>query len=167
MSESLESLLRSLRDVDGVVGSFVLSRQGALAARDLPEYFDAGALTEVGPRVERLYDAWKSLDAELETASLVFADHRLHLRELGTGFLAVVSSVEVNAPALRMAISMVSRRVGPALEARASVPPPPLPTERTSAERTSTAPRASQPAPAPSPEPDGQKVRMYRGRVVD
>ena len=157
MSESLESVLRSLRDVDGVVGSFVLSRQGALAARDLPEYFDAGALTEVGPRVERLYEAWKSLDTELETASLVFADHRLHLRLVGAGFLAVVSSAEVNAPALRMAISMVSRRVGPVLEARASVAPPlPPVSERTSGARAAHS----------APEPEAPKARMYRGRVV-
>jgi predicted regulator of Ras-like GTPase activity (Roadblock/LC7/MglB family) len=162
MSESLESVLHSLRDVDGVVGSFVLGRDGVLAARDLPEYFDAGALSEVGPRVERMYEAWKSLDTELETASLVFADHRLHLREVGPGFLAVVSSGEVNAPALRMAINMVSRRVAPVLEARASAPPPP-PIAPERVERTS-APRASQPAPAP--EHEGAKPRVYRGSVV-
>jgi predicted regulator of Ras-like GTPase activity (Roadblock/LC7/MglB family) len=156
MSENVQSVLRSLRDVDGVVGSFVLGRQGELAARDLPDYFDAGALSEVGPRIERLYEAWKSLDAELETASLVFAEHRLHVRELGSGFLAVLSNEQVNAPALRMAINMVSRRVSPALAARASTAP-------AAAERTSVAPRASQPAP---PDHDGPKPRMYRGNVV-
>jgi predicted regulator of Ras-like GTPase activity (Roadblock/LC7/MglB family) len=154
MSDDLVSLLQSLRDVDGVVGSFVLSRQGTIAARDLPDYFDAGALSEVGPRVERLYEAWKNLDSELDTASLAFAEHRLHLRELGAGFLVVVSAVEVNAPALRMAINMISRRIQPLLDGRASTPPP---------ERTSAAPRPAQPAAS---EHDAPKPRMYRGNVV-
>src|SRR5262245_52320001 len=104
MSDELGSMLRSLRNVDGVVGSFVLGSGGSLDARDLPDYFDSGALIEVGPRLERLYEAWKSLGSELETASLAFAEHKLHVREVHNGFLTVISASAVNAPALRMAI---------------------------------------------------------------
>ena len=163
MSEDLQSVLRSLRDVDGVVGSFVLSRQGTLDARDLPDYFDSGALLEIAPRIERLYEAWKSLGAELETASLSFAEHKLHVRELGTGFLAVVSSAQVNAPALRMAIGMVSRRLSSALDARASVPAPAE--TRPSAALPAADARAARPS-HPGGEGEGGKPRMYRGNIV-
>jgi len=169
MSEELQSLLRSLRDVDGVVGSFVLGRQGALDARDLPDYFDSAVLLEVAPRVERLYEAWKSLGSELESASLSFAEHKLHLREFGAGFLAVVSLTQVNAPALRMAMGMVGRRLGPALEARDNpYSPRPLAAE--------TRPGAGLPHPGPDgrhtrptqpgTEADPNKARIYRGNIV-
>jgi predicted regulator of Ras-like GTPase activity (Roadblock/LC7/MglB family) len=170
MSEELQSLLRSLRDVDGVLGSFVLGRQGGLDARDLPDYFDSAVLLEVAPRVERLYEAWKSLGSELETASLSFAEHKLHLREFGAGFLAVVSLTQVNAPALRMAMGMVGRRLGSALDAQANpyAPRPLLAGEpRPSAAQTQAAPDGRPTRPTrPAPEPDPSKARIYRGNVV-
>lgn len=156
MGEQLADVLRSLRDVDGVVGSFVLDAQGGIDGRDLPEYFDAGALSEVGPRVGRLYDAWKSVGGELETAALVFAEHKLHVRELNGGYLVVVSAAQVNAPALRMAMAMVSRRIAAAQEARAGAAPASLPAAR-------PAQRPSQ--PGPEPDPHG-KPRVYRGNIV-
>ena len=178
MADDLQNVLRSLRDVDGVLGSFVLDAQGGIDARDLPEYFDPGALVEVGPRIERLYEAWKSLGSELDCAALSFAEHKLHLRELSVGYLAVVSSAQVNGPALRMAMGMVGRRVNAAFDARLSAPPPapshvPSPTPRPAEPRPSTAPpapegRATRPShPHPShPESDGPKPRMYRGSIV-
>jgi hypothetical protein len=169
MNEDVHSLLRSLRDVEGVLGSFVL-RQGGLDARDLPDYFDSAVLLEVAPRVERLYDSWKSLGSELESASLVFAEHKLHLREFGAGFLAVVSVAQVNAPALRMAMGMVGRRLGAALEARAN------PHASRSAGGTDTRASAAPPHPSadgrhsrptqPGPDTDASKARMYRGNIV-
>jgi predicted regulator of Ras-like GTPase activity (Roadblock/LC7/MglB family) len=166
MGEDLQNVLRSLRDVDGVVGSFVLDRHGELDARDLPDYFDSSALLEVAPRIERLYEAWKTLGAELETASLSFAEHKLHVRELNTGFLVVVSAAQVNAPALRMAIGMVSRRLTAALEARAGIPP----------QAAETRPSAAPPAPGHDGRParpaqsasegEAGKPRMYRGNIV-
>jgi len=160
MNEDVHTLLCSLRDVEGVLGSFVLGRSGALEARDLPDYFDSAVLLEVAPRVERLYESWKTLGSELESASLAFAEHKLHLREFGTGFLAVVSLAQVNAPALRMAMGMVGRRLGAALEARAN--PRAAETSHASDGRHS---RPTQPA-LPTLEADPNKARMYRGNIV-
>jgi hypothetical protein len=172
MNEDVQSLLRSLRDVDGVLGSFVLGRLGELDARDLPDYFDSAVLLEVAPRVERLYEAWKGLGSELETASLSFAEHKLHLREFGAGFLAVVSLAQVNAPALRMAMGMVGRRLGPALEAQAN----PYAARAILAGETPPGASSQQPVPegrhsrptqaGAEADPNANQPRIYRGNVV-
>jgi predicted regulator of Ras-like GTPase activity (Roadblock/LC7/MglB family) len=157
MNEDVHTLLRSLRDVEGVLGSFVLGRLGALEARDLPDYFDSAVLLEVAPRVERLYESWKTLGSELQSASLAFAEHKLHLREFGPGFLVVVSLVHVNTPALRMAMGMVARRLAAALEARAN---PRVP--ETGAALDGRHSRPTQPAL----DADPNKARIYRGNIV-
>ena len=123
MTEALMRTLKSLRDVDGIVGSFVVNPDGRLLARDLPSYFDSNVLEEVGPRIHRLYDAWQSAGDELDAATLVFAEHKMHLRELGKSVLAVVSSVAVNAPALKMALGLVSRKLLSDLQSVPALPP--------------------------------------------
>ena len=177
MSDDLHNVLHSLRDVDGVVGSFVIDGEGALDARALPDNIDPRALLAVGPRIERLYEAWRSSGSELDSASLSFAEHKLHLRELPAGYLAVVSSAQVNAPALRMAMGMVGRRVSALLEARTAAPDDTAPALRggaTSTRPAETRPSTAPPAPDgrhsrpshPQPEGDGPKPRMYRGSIV-
>ncbi len=141
MTERLAQVLRMLRDVDGVVGSFVWAKSGSLVARDLPEYFDDELLAEVGPRIQRLYEAFGSAGEPLDAATLVFGEHKLHLRELQPAFVGVLSSLPVNMAALKMALRVVGRRVVDELER----------------------------APAPNePRPDGGPAspRFYRGKRV-
>jgi predicted regulator of Ras-like GTPase activity (Roadblock/LC7/MglB family) len=145
MSETLVQALLALRDVDGVLGSFVIRTDGSVCARDLPDYFENEVLGEVGPRIERLHEAWLSFGAEPEATTLVFAGHKLHLRGIEGGFVGVVSALEVNTPALRMALTMVGRRV--ANEAAAAVPVP-----------------ASVPAPrldTPAPKAPGKPKKLF------
>lgn len=109
MNEIMVQMLRSLRDVDGVVGGFVWTKAGNLIVRDMPEYLDSGLLSEVGPRIERLYEAFRSAGDDLDAGTLVFGEHKLHVRELEAAFVAVLSSAEVNMSALTMALSIVGR----------------------------------------------------------
>ena len=48
-----DSLL-ALRDVEGVLGSFVIDENGALMAKDLPAVFYPELFKDVGPRLLRL-----------------------------------------------------------------------------------------------------------------
>jgi hypothetical protein len=117
MSERMAQLLKSLRDVQGVVGSFVWAKSGALLARDLPEaVLDDGALEEVGQRIARIYEAFAGTGDELDTATLVFADRKLHLREVDSAFIAVLSEPRVNEPALKMALLVIGRGIYEQLE---------------------------------------------------
>jgi predicted regulator of Ras-like GTPase activity (Roadblock/LC7/MglB family) len=149
MSANILQMLKSLRDVNGVVGSFLWVKEGGMLERDLPEYLDAGMLAEVGPRVARLYEAFENAGGELDGATLVFPEHKLHLRELQAGFVAVLSSVSVNMPALRMALNLVGRRIATELQrAPAAVAQPAIAT----------------PTAAPAPAVSEPRPRFYRGQ---
>jgi predicted regulator of Ras-like GTPase activity (Roadblock/LC7/MglB family) len=164
MSEPLTSTLKTLRDVDGVMGSFVWSKQGTVIARDLPEYLPSTVLDEVGPRIERIYDAFRGAGDSLDTATLVYAEHKLHVRELEPAYVAVLSATVVNMPALKMALSLVGRRLTTQL---ASGLPPETATMPVPPPQASIQAEASSPAESPTPAA-GQRVRYYRGsRVVE
>jgi len=112
MSERLIELLRSLRDVEGVIGAFLWGKDGAgLLARDLPGSIDTEMLSEVGPRLERIFEAFEGAGDDLDLATLVFGEHKLHLCELEPAFVAVLSAPHVSLPALKMALHLVGRGV--------------------------------------------------------
>jgi predicted regulator of Ras-like GTPase activity (Roadblock/LC7/MglB family) len=130
---AMEDVLRALRDVDGVHGSFVITLSGSLVARELPSAFDHQLFAEVGPRIARLYETFLSGGEELDACVLRFSEHKLYLRKLATGFIGVLSGVKVNMPALRMVSNLVVRRVDaemsrPTLAPPAPPPPPAPPT---------------------------------------
>src|SRR5690606_30778910 len=52
----IDAALATLKDIDGVYGSFVIDRDGRLKARDLPAVFDEQALGDAGPRIVRLWE---------------------------------------------------------------------------------------------------------------
>ena len=116
----IEDTLRTLRDVQGVYGSFVVSSNGALVARDLPTIFDGDLFAEVGPRITRLYETLGSEGDELESCMLRYAEHKVYLRRMAWGIIGVLSTVAVNMPALRMVANLVIRRIDP--ESQAGTP---------------------------------------------
>ena len=125
MSERLIELLRSLRDVEGVLGAFLWGKGGSgLLARDMP--IDADVLGEVGPRIERIFEAFDGAGDDLEIGTLVFGAHRLHLHELEPAFVAVLSSPSTNVPALKMALHLVGRGVCAELDRQKPKPDVPL-----------------------------------------
>lgn len=101
----------ALRDVNGVLGSFVVDRAGRLVMKDLPAVFDDSLFEEVGPRVVRLGETLGEGGELPETVSLRFAEHRLHVKFLRAGVLATLCNPSVNAAALKMAITLTARRV--------------------------------------------------------
>jgi predicted regulator of Ras-like GTPase activity (Roadblock/LC7/MglB family) len=175
----IEQTLRTLRDVHGVYGSFVVAQTGALVARDLPAAFDDALFAEVGPRVTRLYETFLSGDEELDFCVLRFAEHKIYLRRMTWGTIGILSTVGVNMPALRMVANLVIRKIDPevALSLRPpatdgeSSPPPSLPPsapQPAKASQRTWADPAADTAGGDDVEPDtqGRPVRMYRGRPV-
>jgi hypothetical protein len=109
----LQHALQSLRDIEGVYGSFILDAAGKLLARDLPGVFDDHTLTESGERILRLW-AVLSEAAPPEYTVLEFAEYSLFLRGLFAhgrvaGCLCVVVPPTVNLLALRLASKWVAR----------------------------------------------------------
>ncbi len=112
MGANLKLVLSSLRDVEGIVGSFVVNADGDVVAQDLPAYFD-GVAEQVAPRAVRLRDALSLSEGSVSTCTIRYADHKLSLRSVHGALLAVLGNSQVNAPALRMAMNLVARKCSP------------------------------------------------------
>ena len=147
----IAQILAGMRDVDGVHGSFVVTRTGVLAGKDLPPMFDDAVLTEVGRRVGRLHEGLCSDGPDFDHCVLRFADHKLYLRSLPNGFLCVLATNGVNAPALKMALTLTARRVDPLILDAAAASSTPAATPQRSSE-------APQSGGAPS-----RRQATYRG----
>jgi predicted regulator of Ras-like GTPase activity (Roadblock/LC7/MglB family) len=166
----LEGVLRSLRDIDGVLGSFLLDERGQLLAQDMPGVFDRDTLTHASTRLSQLRAALESgAAATFEGCAARFGSHLLLLRAVHGRTLCVLCPVGTNLNTLQMGLNLVARRVAgePSQSAappapRASLPPAP-PAQRAS---LPPPPRASQPPPEEPPQDPGSTTRFFRGRPV-
>jgi predicted regulator of Ras-like GTPase activity (Roadblock/LC7/MglB family) len=182
----LEETLHSLRDVDGVQGSFLIAPSGSLVAKDLPAVFDGELFTEVGPRIARLYETFLSGGEEMDACLLRYAEHKLYVRKMKAGMIGTISASRVNMAALRMVVNLVIRRLEPEMGRISAAPPlprtPPPPSVSTPPSigrplvaKVSAPPVRSSVGPA-DPSLGGEEgaetlndrhVRMYRGRPVE
>jgi len=161
-----EQILNGLRDVEGIIGSFVVSSGAEVVGRDLPPMFDDETLRGVAPRLIRLRDGIGSDSVEPASMVLRYSEHKIHLRSAGSGLLCVISESKVNTPALRVGMKLVARRVAPLVEREAgsgrhpdagSEAPVPL-TQRSQA----VAPPVSAPTAA-TPSQSASSGMIYRG----
>jgi predicted regulator of Ras-like GTPase activity (Roadblock/LC7/MglB family) len=131
-SALVRQVLGTLRDVEGVHGSFVLSKAGDLLAKDLPAVFDDRLFATVGPRILRFYDALTAQGEELCQVVMRFTRHKLEVRPGVSGFVCVLCDANTNAAALRMAMALVARGLEPELGGMThdapATRPPELPT---------------------------------------
>jgi predicted regulator of Ras-like GTPase activity (Roadblock/LC7/MglB family) len=152
----LVASLGTLKDVTGIMGSFVFTETGHLVAREIPPMFDDTALAEASGRLTRLSETFAAVGDRLDVAVVRFRDHKLYLKALGGGMLCIVAEGAVNMPALRMAANLVGRRIAPALERAAKEPAPPV---------AHAAAAAAPPRPSGGLAPPG--MRRFRGRPVE
>lgn len=125
MDTAVETTLQTLRDIQGIQGSFLIGKDtGRVIARDLPRFIDELALTQVGPRICRLVEVIESEQA-MEASVLRFADHRLDIRCIGDATLCVLADATVNQPALRMAMKLLCRKLEGCNWALPAEEPPP------------------------------------------
>jgi len=163
------ALLAPLRDVDGVYGSLLVSSEGDLVADDLPSWMAGASLVAATGRIARLRETLAP-EGPLDWCAIRYAEHKLFLKSAGELTFTVVGRADTDATALRMAITLASRRL-PSLEVEVEVelaaepeleptltpalpPPPPVPS----------------PPRRPSSSPFGastSRARTYRGRRID
>lgn len=148
--------LSSLKDIEGVYGSFVVDGSGGLLLRDLPAVIDNAALREAGPRIARLWGAFPEDDPP-EYVMLEFASHQVFIRKFDSGSLCVFVPPSVNRLALKMAASFVARW----LDSQVGSP------EADSAGPPSTAPQPNaqqSPAQPTGERPSKKTTYIYRGQ---
>jgi hypothetical protein len=166
VSSSIVESLYGLRDVQGVLGSFVLGRSGKVVCKDLPRVFDDRVFEEVGPRILRLKETLSGEGPGLDNVVIRYSEHKLHLRFLSASVLGVITSTGVNPASLKMALTLSSRRIESDLpfepglssgDRRSAFPAatPPLWTDESSPDAAAQA--AQEPLPGPptlrSPKP--------------
>jgi hypothetical protein len=101
-------ILSSLKEIDGVYGSFVVDASGTLVLRDLPAVIDNAGLREAGPRIARLWGAFPEDDSP-EHVLLEFASHQVFIKKFEAGSLCIFVPPSVNRPALKMAANFQAR----------------------------------------------------------
>ncbi|HVW30065.1 MAG TPA: hypothetical protein VHC69_32115 [Polyangiaceae bacterium] len=109
--DGLREWLRTLCDIDGVVGGFLLSDSGALVATDLPPIFDAAAFAQAGPRIVRLADLGGAFGEETQFFVIRFTEYKLFVRIMQGALLGVLLTPATSIPALRAATGVVARRL--------------------------------------------------------
>jgi hypothetical protein len=167
MQTTIIPILSSLRDVDGVLGAFVISEDGNLIEFDMPAMFAPSLFEEVGPRIVRLRETFASGGDEMDACTMRFGDFKLYIRAMQMGFICILSSIGVNMPSLKMGAQLVQRRIlaefGLSDGSPASSPPPPslAPPSWTGSAYESV----SSTGPISSPPPSTSGL-TYRGRPV-
>lgn len=155
-----QAQLQALRDVKGVIGAFVLNESGDLCCRDMPGVLGDGDLADVAPRIVRLLDALAT-EATRDSCTIRFVEHRLSMRAYADGaLLCVLSDVHTNLAALRMAMTLTTRKLAglQLLPMRAESAPLPTPLNSQSSVAASSL------SPGGSSSPRGQMI--YRGHRV-
>ncbi|HEY6559696.1 MAG TPA: hypothetical protein VI072_20580 [Polyangiaceae bacterium] len=158
-------VLGTLRDVEGVHGSFVLSKGGDLLAKDLPAVFDDSLFAIVGPRIVRFYGALTAQGEELCQVVMRFTQHKLEVRPGVSGFVCVLCDVNTNAAALRMAMALVARGLEPELSGMTYDAPATLPPQLpTGVDELTPAPATPERSTLLSPASTARAPITYRGR---
>lgn len=170
MNDEAVRTLETLKDLEGILGSFVIGPRGSVLAQDFPSYFGSAAY-DIGARALRLKEALEVAEGELGHCVLRYGSHKVALRPLKGGLLTIVSEAAVNMPALRMAMNLVARRLESAgLETDNAVSPPP-PTTRPKPPVSATAdqspaPTAAGPPEAPSARHPKNRAVLFRGKRI-
>lgn len=153
----MQQLLRNLRDVPGVIGSFILNNEGALVGQEMPAFVGTEIYPDIGRRLATAFGTLDSSVGEFDDLLLKFDEQWLYVRRLTHGMLSILSTTGVNLPALKMATNIAAAKVD-AMIPHGNVETPPTPAVVQAA--TPPVPTVSQ-AAAPTPK------RFWRGQAID
>ena len=167
--QRLMLVLRTLRDVPGVLGSFVWRRDGQVIASDVPAACTPSTLAAVAVRLQRLCECLASHADPAEPfqgVSVTYPDHELQVCGVQWASLAVLLSGQTNRSVLQLALEpclhdllqlgAAMRPAGSAgpLRPRPSAPPPP-PARKDESRVSGVHPRVGE-----------HTVRSYRGQRI-
>lgn len=164
----MQPVLAALKDIPGVLGSFMLSPQGALVAREMPSIYPDSTFPELGRRLASVAEALETQMSAVQDLVLKFEDHWLFARRSAHGFLAILTSATVNFPALKMASNVAMKQITEQLTAQLQS----LPAETPATVAIEASVVAAVPPPMPEPVAAPVSVpskprRMWRGQIVE
>ncbi|MCH2110778.1 MAG: hypothetical protein MK135_15775, partial [Polyangiaceae bacterium] len=147
--------LSTLKEIQGVLGGFLVDAHGQVVANDVPSYIRE-AIDQVGPRLLHTAEALGMFNGSQQLCSLNYQNYRLILRSSDAGLLSVLAERRTNLAALRMALNLVDRQLGkegaPAHQARfTNAPPLSLPSTQLTPSSLTPLPQATSEVPTSSP----------------
>jgi len=107
----MQNVLSALKDIPGVVGSFVLNDKGALVSREMPAVYPDDIYPEMGRRLIGVYEAIALQMASLGDFLLKFDGYWFLCRRTTQCFLGILTTETVNYPALKMATNVALRQI--------------------------------------------------------
>jgi len=107
----MQNVLSALKDIPGVVGSFVLNDKGALVSREMPAIYPDDIYPEMGRRLIGVYEAIALQMASLGDFLLKFEGYWFLCRRTTQCFLGILTTEAVNYPALKMATNVALKQI--------------------------------------------------------
>lgn len=153
----MQQLLRNLKDVPGVIGGFVLNNDGALVGQEMPTFVGTEIYPDIGRRFATAFGTLDSSVSEFDDLLLKFDEQWLYVRRLSHGVLSILSTANVNLPALKMATNIASTKVNAMIPEAVLETSQPLPGTAHAATPAPAAPPAAAPAPR----------RFWRGQAIE
>src|SRR3954462_12311722 len=130
LEQSVRVSLATLKDVAGIMGSFVCTPDGRLVSREISPVFDDGALAEAGSPLLGMREAFAAGGDDMEAGVIRFRDHRIYTKTLGNSMLMILTEEVGKMPALPRPANLVGRRIAAAVAHVESEPAPaPVPAE--------------------------------------
>lgn len=123
VSADTVSVLSALRDIEGVLGSFVVDADGQILASDLPQMFEPAALSNASLHLSRLRAALESTGSGFDSCVARFGPHLLVLRALHAHTLCVLCPEGTNLPAVQMSSTLIARRLSGAIPRAHAIDP--------------------------------------------
>lgn len=163
----MQQVLTALKDIPGVVGSFVLNDKGALVSREMPAIYPDDIYPEMGRRLIGVYEAIALQMASLGDFLLKFDGYWFLCRRTTQCFLGILTTESVNYPALKMATNVALKQ----LDAQVSSMPPILAEKVVESapveEVIAVAEPESEPAPVAVAAAPSKGKRFWRGSWID
>ncbi len=142
----METILKDINAVVGVMGSFVCDGEGQIVARLMLNVFDEDLLSPVGRTMAQTIAGLKIAQrCKIGDIDLVYDEGRLIVKSVDEGCLCILCVKRVNTPLLNLTLNVAAKK----LEEKFKEPEPAPPVVEAEAE----------PAPEPKPEPEPEPKR--------
>jgi predicted regulator of Ras-like GTPase activity (Roadblock/LC7/MglB family) len=144
----MESVLKQLNTVPGVVGSMVCDLDGGLVSKTFPSLFDDEVLTSAARILVDGAAGLETVTGKVGMVDLRYADARIVVRPMAGAHLVLLCAAQTNLQLLNISTSVAV----PKLEKLVAARPPPRPSA--AAAPPAREPAKGKPAKAKPPPPD-------------
>lgn len=121
----METVLKQLNTVPGVVGSMVCDLDGSLVSKTFPSLFDDQVLSSAARILVDGAAGLETVTGKVGMIDLRYADARIVVRPLAGGHLVLLCAAQTNLQLLNISTSVAVPKLEKLVAARPSPAPPP------------------------------------------